>query len=105
MEKAGEAEIGAESTTLVGIRLSMPHSVYVNLLQALVRTCTSSRDVWKTFWSAQQRFFKLLCVSMKVRLHAAALCVRSLYGQQPPISLAAASTGLETWMLPPRATP
>ena len=23
-------------------------------------------DVWKPFWAAQQRFFKLLCVSMKV---------------------------------------
>ena len=27
----------------------------------------SSKDVWKSFWSCQQRFFKLLCVSMKVR--------------------------------------
>jgi len=27
-----------------------------------------SRDVFKLFWSAQQRFFKLLCISMKVYL-------------------------------------
>ncbi|KAG1681531.1 hypothetical protein FOA52_014037 [Chlamydomonas sp. UWO 241] len=26
----------------------------------------SSGDVWRMFWSSQQRFFKLLCVSMKV---------------------------------------
>ena len=26
----------------------------------------SGKDVWKSFWSTQQRFFKLLCVSMKV---------------------------------------
>lgn len=24
-------------------------------------------DVWKMFWAAQQRFFKLLCISLKVR--------------------------------------
>lgn len=24
-------------------------------------------DLWKAFWATQQRFFKLLCVSMKVR--------------------------------------
>jgi hypothetical protein len=24
------------------------------------------RDVWKTFWAAQQRFFKLLCVGLKL---------------------------------------
>ena len=38
------------------------------LAAALVQTNTSSREVWKPFWSAQQRFFKLLCVSLKVRL-------------------------------------
>jgi len=26
----------------------------------------SKADVWKPFWAAQQRFFKLLCVSLKV---------------------------------------
>lgn len=26
----------------------------------------ASNDAWRTFWAAQQRFFKLLCVSMKV---------------------------------------
>jgi hypothetical protein len=24
------------------------------------------RDVWKTYWAAQQRFFKLLCVGLKL---------------------------------------
>lgn len=24
-------------------------------------------DAWKAFWAGQQRFFKLLCVSLKVR--------------------------------------
>lgn len=36
---------------------------------ALDKTNTSSRDVWKSFWAAQQRFFKLLCVSLKVWQH------------------------------------
>ena len=36
------------------------------IVKALAATNTTSRDIWKAFWSAQQRFFKLLCVSMKV---------------------------------------
>ncbi|KAL6756388.1 hypothetical protein V8C86DRAFT_3136630 [Haematococcus lacustris] len=36
------------------------------LEHSLALTSTTSRDVWKTYWSAQQRFFKLLCVSIKV---------------------------------------
>ncbi len=27
---------------------------------------SQSKEVWKSFWSTQQRFFKLLCVSLKV---------------------------------------
>ena len=34
----------------------------------------SGRDVWKVFWATQQRFFKLLCVSMKARV-LNALCI------------------------------
>lgn len=37
------------------------------LEEGLALAGISSKDVWKTFWSAQQRFFKLLCVSLKVR--------------------------------------
>ena len=29
-----------------------------------------SQDPWKPYWAAQQRFFKLLCVSLKVRARA-----------------------------------
>jgi hypothetical protein len=32
----------------------------------------AGNDIWRTFWAAQQRFFKLLCVSMKVPSVAAA---------------------------------
>lgn len=38
----------------------------VRLVRALEMTATTSRDVWKPYWAAQQRFFKLLCISMKV---------------------------------------
>ena len=30
-------------------------------------TGTTSRDLWKPFWGAHQRFFKLLCISLKVQ--------------------------------------
>ena len=36
-----------------------------NALSQAVELTGQSRDVFKLFWSAQQRFFKLLCVSMK----------------------------------------
>ena len=38
------------------------------LAQALTETRTSSNrgQAWKAYWSTHQRFFKLLCVSMKV---------------------------------------
>jgi hypothetical protein len=38
----------------------------VYLGMALELTGTPGRDLWKTYWAAQQRFFKLLCVSLKV---------------------------------------
>lgn len=33
---------------------------------ALDLAAITSKDLWKSFWAAQQRFFKLLCVSLKV---------------------------------------
>ena len=35
-------------------------------LPAAIIATSSSQSIYKTFWAAQQRFFKLLCVSMKV---------------------------------------
>ena len=31
-------------------------------------TLSGKNDIWKAYWSAHQRFFKLLCISLKVRL-------------------------------------
>ena len=36
------------------------------LTAALARTHSSGSQVWKVYWSTSQRFFKLLCVSMKL---------------------------------------
>eukprot|EP00891_Asterochloris_glomerata_P001845 jgi/Astpho2/1845/e_gw1.00038.339.1_t len=36
------------------------------MVQALHICSIKRKDLWKTFWSAQQRFFKLLCVCLKV---------------------------------------
>lgn len=47
------------------------------LVEALEATNSVSREVWKSFWSAQQRFFKLLCISMKVRLHTPCQAVQA----------------------------
>jgi hypothetical protein len=35
-------------------------------LAAAAAATGTGAAVWKPFWAAQQRFFKLLCVSMKV---------------------------------------
>ena len=47
-----------------------------NLVAALDRTGTTSRDVWKSYWAAQQRFFKLMCVSFKVTGSLVPVCTR-----------------------------
>lgn len=66
------------------------------LAAALVQTNTTSRELWKPFWSAQQRFFKLLCVSLKVKvtlrcqfimLAERQLNSKTLCGQSYPASL------------------
>ena len=42
---------------------------------------SASRDVWKPYWAAQQRFFKLLCVSLKVRLKSIAVHAKTCAGK------------------------
>lgn len=53
--------------------VSLWQDLRMGLAAALVKTNTTNRELWKPFWSAQQRFFKLLCVSMK----ACHLCLES----------------------------
>ena len=53
----------------------------MRLVRALEMTGTTSRDAWKPYWAAQQRFFKLLCISMKVSpLLGPVACVRDNAG-------------------------
>lgn len=44
---------------------SLWHDIRSGLRRACLRT-GAGRDVFKAFWAAQQRFFKLLCMSLKI---------------------------------------
>ena len=76
-------QVGRDVTHMSGLSYvssirkgSVNHTTNLEL-QALVLLQSSSRDVWKTFWATQQRFFKLLCVSLKVtQLCWSASCCR-----------------------------
>ena len=46
----------------------MVQGLRAQLTEALALTGTSVRDVWKPYWAVQQRFFKLLCISLKVNV-------------------------------------
>ncbi|KAF6265497.1 hypothetical protein COO60DRAFT_1623874 [Scenedesmus sp. NREL 46B-D3] len=69
------------------------------------------RDVWKTFWAAQQRFFKLLCVGLKLdtvmaeakAALASGMCV--VIGLQSTGEAAADAMGLEPGPLPGFVSP
>ena len=105
-------------------RAAPAQDLRARLLAAGELTGTTSRDVWKPYWAAQQRFFKLLCISMKARRGAAArrlatptwsppascssaarswhlwrshcswFCIASCAGRLPPVRPHSASTGL-----------
>ena len=51
------------------------HDMRQALILALTATRTSVGAVWKQFWAAQQRFFRLLAVSMKVLGLGFCLCL------------------------------
>ncbi|KAK9833324.1 hypothetical protein WJX81_006479 [Elliptochloris bilobata] len=55
-----------EQTALYDAATELWQDLRVRLVEALQLTGTTSRDVWKPYWATQQRFFKLLCISMKV---------------------------------------
>ena len=68
-------ELTLEQRTVYDDAVSLWQDLRMGLAAALVKTNTTSRELWKPFWSAQQRFFKLLCVSMKAGYSTAAkLC-------------------------------
>ncbi|KAK9855114.1 hypothetical protein WJX84_007868 [Apatococcus fuscideae] len=66
-----EARLTTAQTTFYNDAVSLWQDLRLQLTAALDRTATTSRDVWKSYWAAQQRFFKLMCVSFKVPVVAA----------------------------------
>lgn len=63
-----QCNLTPEQQTVYDSAVQLWRDLRQGLVGALEQTNTTSREVWKPFWSAQQRFFKLLCVSLKVNL-------------------------------------
>ena len=63
-----EATLTEKQTEVYNKAAAFMSSLRACLAQALTETRTSSNrgQAWKAYWSVHQRFFKLLCVSMKV---------------------------------------
>ena len=61
-----QCNLTAEQRAVYDAAVGLGQGLRQGLSAALVQTNTTSRELWKPFWSAQQRFFKLLCVSLKV---------------------------------------
>ena len=62
-----QCNLTAQQQAVYDASVELWQSLRHGLAAALVHTNTTSRELWKPFWSAQQRFFKLLCVSLKAR--------------------------------------
>ena len=60
-----QCNLTGEQHAVYDAAVQLWQSLRQGLAAALVQTTTTSRELWKPFWSAQQRFFKLLCVSLK----------------------------------------
>lgn len=61
------------ATWVQHVRCTAITQIWSDIRQAITVAMSlvcASRDVWKPYWAAQQRFFKLLCVSLKARLHS-----------------------------------
>ena len=79
-----QCNLTPEQQTVYDNAVQLWQDLRQGLAAALVKTNTTSRELWKPFWSAQQRFFKLLCVSLKVRhcVHISLLSVLALVVRQ-----------------------
>ena len=64
-----QCNLTAQQQAVYDASVELWQSLRHGLAAALVHTNTTSRELWKPFWSAQQRFFKLLCVSLKVNVY------------------------------------
>ena len=68
-----ECELTPAQTACYNAAAALWARVRVALAAALERTRTPGRDAWTVFWATMQRFFKLLCVSMKLPTVIAAI--------------------------------
>ncbi|KAK9798140.1 hypothetical protein WJX73_007295 [Symbiochloris irregularis] len=61
-----ECKLTAQQISMYDGAVLLWQDLRTALVTALELTGSKSREVWKPYWSAQQRFFKLLCISIKV---------------------------------------
>lgn len=61
-----EAELDAAAVACYDAASALWSRLRAELTAALARTRSSGTQVWKVYWATSQRFFKLLCVSMKL---------------------------------------
>eukprot|EP00775_Hariotina_reticulata_P007699 gene7699-7898_t len=61
-----EAPLTPASVQQYDAAVALWQQLRVQLEQALQLTASNNNGVWKLFWAAQQRFFKLLCIGLKL---------------------------------------
>eukprot|EP00878_Enallax_costatus_P032695 GHUV01035950.1.p1 GENE.GHUV01035950.1~~GHUV01035950.1.p1 ORF type:complete len:643 (+),score=180.98 GHUV01035950.1:954-2882(+) len=106
-----EAPLVPDKVAQYDAAVALWQQLRVQLELALQLAGNSNRDVWKMFWAAQQRFFKLLCIGLKLdtviaeakAALASGMCV--VIGLQSTGEAAADAMGLEPGPLPGFVSP
>uniref|UniRef100_A0A383VKE6 UBA domain-containing protein n=1 Tax=Tetradesmus obliquus TaxID=3088 RepID=A0A383VKE6_TETOB len=106
-----EAPLSPAKVAEYDAAVALWQSLRSKLEMALQLAGVDKRDVWKTYWAAQQRFFKLLCVGLKLdtviaeakAALASGMCV--VIGLQSTGEAAADAMGLEPGPLPGFVSP
>ncbi|KAK9814268.1 hypothetical protein WJX72_003136 [[Myrmecia] bisecta] len=96
-----ECKLAPEQVEVYDRAVDLWQDLRREISSALDKTGSTNREVWKPFWSAAQRFFKLLCISLKIprvvqqAQHALAEGCAVVIGLQTTGEAAADSMGLE----------
>jgi hypothetical protein len=61
-----EAPLRPSKVVLYDAAVQVWQEVRWKLEQAMALSGSENAGVWKTYWSAHQRFFKLLCIDLKL---------------------------------------
>jgi hypothetical protein len=61
-----EAPLRPSKVQLYDASVGVWADLRAKLEQAMALSSSENGGVWKTFWSAHQRFFKLLCIDLKL---------------------------------------